>query len=86
MPHEITQHLLQQTRVDILPYPSGRSGQAYSQDVRTLVMRIREAGLSHDPLITQLRQQQLYPSMYTEERWSRLNNQFGHCRLIIGYQ
>ena len=71
MPHEITQRLLQQTRVDILPHPSGRSG----------VMRIREAGLSHDPLITQLPQQQLYPSIYTEERWSRLYNQFGHCRL-----
>ena len=80
MPHEITQRLLQQTRVDILPHPSGRSGHAYSQDLRSLVMSIREAGLSHDPVIAQLRQQQLYPSICTEERWAHLHNQFGHCR------
>jgi hypothetical protein len=46
-----------QTRVDEAPHPSaGGRGSGYSQDMRALVMAIRNAGLSDDPVFEAMRQ------------------------------
>lgn len=67
-----------QTRMDEAPHPStGRRGSGYSQDMRALVMAIWDAGLSGDPLFQVMRQLRLYPSVRTERRWERLENDLG---------
>ena len=79
MPHEMNQRLPQQTRINALTHPA-QSRQAYSQDLRTLVMRIRDAGWSNDQMVAQLRNQFHYPSLRTERRWVQLQERFGHYR------
>jgi hypothetical protein len=70
-----------QTRVNEAPHPSdGGRGDGYSQDMRALVMAIRDAGRSNDPLFEAMRQLHLYPSVDTERRWEGLENDLGHVR------
>ena len=69
MPHVIPQRPLLQTRVEVAPHPSGAGrGRGYSQDMRELVMSVRNAGESNHPIFQQLRQLGVYPSMPTELR------------------
>jgi hypothetical protein len=70
-----------QTRVNEAPHPSdGGRGDGYSQDMRALVMAIRDAGRSNDPVFEAMRQLHLYPSVDTERRWEGLENDLGHVR------
>ena len=57
-----------QTRVDVLPHPAG-GGRGYEQPMRALVLKIQEMGETHNPLLVNLRQQYMYPSLVTEHRW-----------------
>ena len=81
MPHVIPQRPLLQTRVEVAPHPSGAGrGSGYSQDMRELVMSVRNSGESNHPIFQQLRQLGVYPSMPTELRYQRLQNTHGHVR------
>jgi hypothetical protein len=48
--------------------------------MRALVLKIREMGETHNPLLVNLRQQYMYPSLVTEHRWQSLVDNLGHYR------
>jgi len=76
-----------QTRVNEAPHPSdGGRGDGYSQDMRALVMAIRDASRSNDPVFEAMRQLHLYPSVDTERRWEGLENDLGHVRAVQAYR
>ena len=77
-----------QTRVDAITHPSHCTGNPYSQDLRELVIFIRQH--MNDPndwqvreMIAVLRMQHIYPSSITVARWEHLLQEEGHllpCR------
>ena len=70
---------LQQRQV-VTPHPSEGRGEAYSQDMRELVMSVILNGDLNDPVIQRLRQQQRFPSRFSIFRWNRLLQRLGHFR------
>jgi len=77
--HPNIRHVLQ-TRLAQIPHPSNGYGEPYSEDMRQLVMRIRQSGQGNNPLITHLRAQHDYPCQATEDRWYQLLQRLGHYR------
>ena len=71
---------INQTRQNITPHPSNRSGEPYSQDMRDMVLSVLRNGTINDAAIQQLRQQHQFPSAPTVSRWIQLERQLGHCR------
>lgn len=69
-----------QTRRDNVRHPSNSYGEPYSQDLRQLVLSIRQAGHGDHPIINQLRLQHDYPCQDTENRWDELHRRLGHYR------
>ena len=81
MPHTVQHRPQLQTKIKATGHPSG-SGRSwgYDQHFRAFVMAVRAAGLSENPTFEQLRDEHLYPSLDTEDRWSDLLADFGHYR------
>ena len=72
--------LLQQ-RVEPALHPSGPGrANGYSEEMRALVMAVRQAGASTNPLINQLRAQHVFLSRRIESRWVNLVVNNGHYR------
>jgi hypothetical protein len=70
-----------QTRRSNAPHPSaGGCGTGYDQPMRELMLAIQNAGLSNNPIIQNLRQQYLLPSLSSEYRYLALDNTHGHVR------
>ena len=73
-----------QTRERIIAHPSLCSGNAYSQDMRSLVLfialHIDEEDANVRNMLSLLRGEHVYPSSMTERRWLRLYEQMGHVR------
>ena len=70
-----------QQRVDPALHPSGPGrANGYSEEMRALVMEVRQTGASSHPLIDQLRAQHVFPSKRTENRWAVLVANNGHYR------
>ena len=70
-----------QQRVDPALHPSGPGrANGYSEEMRALVMAVRQTGASSHPLIDQLRAQHVFPSKRTENRWDVLVANNGHYR------
>ena len=74
-----------QTRVDEVTHPSLCTGNPYSQDMRSLVMFIRDhMDNENDPavrnMIAVLRLNHCYPSSVTTRRWELIREEHGHLR------
>ena len=73
-----------QTRVEPVRHPSQCIGNPYSQDLRALVLFIRENMNGDDPIVGNmigvLRQNHLYPHPDTQRRWEMLRQNLGHAR------
>ena len=70
-----------QTRVAAALHPSNRGrGNGYTQEMRDLAMHVRQTGQSRNPLIMQLRELHLYPSIMTERQWQNILTRLGHYR------
>ena len=73
-----------QTRENIIAHPSLCNGNAYSQDLRSLVLfialHINEEDQHARNMFSLLRQQHVYPSSVTERRWMNLYERMGHIR------
>ena len=78
------QRLPLQTREDEVPHPSQCLGNAYSQDMRNLVVFIANNLNAEDPhiggMLALLRHSHVYPSSISERRWNGLEQQLGHAR------
>ena len=75
------------TRVNPILHPSVGTGNAYSQDMRTLVMFINDQFDEEDPFVQNFisvaREAHVYPSVSTLRRWEDLEHSHGHilpCR------
>ena len=67
-----------QTRVAAALHPSNRGrGNGYTQEMRDLAMHVRQTGQSRNPLIMQLRELHLYPSIMTERQWQNILTRLG---------
>ena len=73
-----------QTRENIIAHPSLCNGNAYSQDLRSLVLfialHINEEDQHARNMLSLLRHQHVYPSSVTERRWMNLYERMGHIR------
>ena len=73
-----------QTREEEVPHPSLCLGNAYSQDMRSLVLFIANNLNVEDPyvlaMLALLRHEHVYPSSFSERRWIGLEQQLGHAR------
>ena len=73
-----------QTRVEPVRHPSHCIGNSYSQDLRALVLFIRENLNEEDPIVGNmigtLRHNCLYPHPDTQRRWELLEQNLGHAR------
>ena len=72
-----------QTRVPEVPHPSEGRGNAYSQDMRTLVLAIQQLGPLPDEVeefIATLRLNNVYPSVTTELGWNEVQQALNHVR------
>ena len=58
-----------QTRLPVTLHPSNKSGHLYAQDMRAAVMQVLNLGRFNDPLIQDLRYNQLFPSHRTCKRF-----------------
>ena len=81
------EHLLRpalQTRENIIAHPSLCTGNAYSQDMRSLVLFIATNLNENDHnvrnMLSLLRGEHVYPSSMTERRWLELHERIGHVR------
>ena len=80
-------HLLRpalQTRENVIAHPSLSTGNAYSQDMRSLVLfialHIDEEDHHAQNMLSLLRGEHVYPSSITERRWLQLHERMGHVR------
>ena len=81
---QLVQRPALQTRENIIAHPSLCNGNAYSQDLRRLVLfialHVDEEDHNMRNMLSLLRHEHVYPSSVTERRWMNLYEQMGHVR------
>ena len=81
MPFEVSHHPPLKTATEEAPHPSSAGrGDGYPTALRDMAMHVNASKQSNDPIFTELRKLQKYPSKRSVNRWENREATLGHIR------